>query len=513
MKIKNLLFICISFALVEKIYAEQSSNKLSDQQFVDGSAEAYSKKNNSDKIITPKIEIKDGKKYYTWPMWNASKNKKMQAAVQRTSHPDAQWWPHAGLGLFMHWGIVSEFPKSGEAWSGRWTQDREDRGVYFPQEEIWKAAETFNPTNYNADKWMSGASKAGFKYAVLTTKHHDGYALWDSDWALMGVRQSLDGFDLVKPFVDACRNNNLKVGFYYSGMDWFFDRDYMNFAIPSDVIMDYKGKRIKKLPKRPISRWETYKEFNERQVVELISKFQPDIWWGDGGHGASLEKIRSLNPGIVCNNRGQESGDHATPEGYHMVTPEFIRPVLENGWWWELCTIIQGGSWHYDANKGERINPTDAFLMELAKVRCLGGNMLANIGPRPDGTLQDEVWRLFKEMEQWMRTNQESIFDINGGGPWPEKCNVPITIKDNKWYFHARVQHATETNPIILQECISEPKRVSLLRINRDIPYSYENNSLKMIIPNNLKAQNVTDVIKVEFDNDSISEPFIFKHW
>ena len=78
--------------------------------------------------------------------------------------------------------------------------------------------------------------------------------------------------------------------------------------------MDYKGERIKKLPKRPISRWETYQEFNERQVVELISKFQPDIWWGDGGHGASLEKIRSLNPGIVCNNRGQESGDHATQE-------------------------------------------------------------------------------------------------------------------------------------------------------------------------------------------------------
>ena len=196
-----------------------------------------------------------------------------------------------------------------------------------------------------------------------------------------------------------------------------------------------------------------------------------------------------------------------------MVTPEFIRPVLENGWWWELCTIIQGGSWHYDVNKGERINPTDAFLMELAKVRCLGGNMLANIGPRPDGTLQDEVWRLFKEMEQWMTTNQESIFDINGGGPWPEKCNVPITIKDNKWYFHARVQHATETNPIILQECISEPKRVSLLRTNKDIPYSYENDILKMIIPNNLKAQNVTDVIKVEFNDDSLSEPFIFKHW
>jgi alpha-L-fucosidase len=104
-----------------------------------------------------------------------------------------------------------------------------------------------------------------------------------------------------------------------------------------------------------------------------------------------------------------DSGDHATPEGFQMAHPRFIRkPVLENGWWWELCTIIQGGSWHYDLAKGEKINKTDAVLRALAEVRCLGGNLLANIGPRPDGTFQDEVWRLFDEMAEWMSTNEAS---------------------------------------------------------------------------------------------------------
>jgi alpha-L-fucosidase len=315
----------------------------SEQQQVDGSAEAYAGA-AMDKAVVPDIEERDGRKYYTWPMWNESKNRKMQVLRERTTHPDAQWWPHAGLGLFMHWGIISEFGPSGEAWSGRWTQAREDKGVFHPQEQLWKAAETFNPVHYDPEKWMAGASRAGFKYAVLTTKHHDGYALWDSDWALMGVRQYLDGRDLIAPYVQACRNNGVKVGFYYSGMDWYFDRDYMNFAVGSDDLVNFRGEHVTSLPKRPPARWEAYQQYNEKQVEELITKYHPDIWWGDGGHGATIEKIRELRPGIVCSNRGAGSGDHATPEGYHMAEPRFIRPVVENGWWWELCTIIQGGS-------------------------------------------------------------------------------------------------------------------------------------------------------------------------
>ena len=309
---------------------------------------------------------------------------------------------------------------------------------------------------------MAGARRAGFRYTVITTKHHDGYALWDSDWALMGVRQYLDGQCLIKPFVEACRNNDVKVGFYYSGMDWYHERNYINFALGTKALMDFRGEWVVGLPKRTTAHWESYKQFNLNQVEELISKFQPDIWWGDGGHGASVEKIRQLRPGIVCNNRDAGSGDHASAEGYSMAHPRFIRkPVLENGWWWELCTIIQGGSWHYDARKGEKIFATDAILRSLAEARCMGGNLLANIGPRPDGTFPDEVWRFFDEMEAWMQTNEESVFGINGGGPWPEKCNVPITVKDRNWYFHARQNHATQSNPIVLKECPAEPIRVT----------------------------------------------------
>jgi alpha-L-fucosidase len=481
------------------------------QQDADGSAAAYTD-GATGQIYVPSVEIKNGKRYYTWPHWDKSKNRKMQVHRERTAHSGAQWWPHAGLGLFMHWGIVSEFEPSGEAWSGRWHKKRADR--FHPQAEIWEAAKTFNPRNYDPDKWMAGARRAGFRYSVLTTKHHDGYALWDSDTALIGVRQSMNGRCLVTPFVEACRKNDVKVGFYYSGMDWYFDRGHMNFALGDEKKMNYKGEIVDALPAPPADRPTAINEFNRRQVEELITRFKPDIWWGDGGHGASIEYIRDLHPPIVINNRDEESGDHASPEGFQMAHPRFIRkPVLENGWWWELCTIIQGGSWHYDKAKGEKINQTDAVLRALAEVRCLGGNLLVNIGPRPDGTFPDEVWRLFDEMAEWMSTNEASVFGINGGGPWPEKCNVPITVKDRTWYFHAKQNHATERDPVVLKDCPVKPLSVTLMRTGDSIDYTYSNATLSFAIPDSLKSVNVTDVVKVEFGEEFDPEPYLFKHW
>lgn len=503
---KNNLVFLFGLAVAFAAFA-----KPSDQQYVDGSADSYRNKKSGD--LVPEVRVENGKEYLYWPGWNQSKNRKLQVRRERTTHPGAQWWPHAGFGIFMHWGIVSEFGPSGEAWAGRWTPEREKRDEFHPQQEIWDAAETFNPTKYDPEKWMAGAKRAGFKYAVLTTKHHDGYALWDSDWALMGVRQYLDGRDLVASFVKACRNNGLKVGFYYSGMDWYFDRDYMNFSFDPNRKMNFKGKWVKTLPKRPAKRWAAYQEYNEHQVKELIERFDPDIWWGDGGHGASVEMIRKLRPGIVCNNRDPGSGDHATAEGFGMSDPKFIKPILENGWWWEVNSIIQGGSWHYDARYGEKIHPTDAVLMKLAEARCMGGNLLANIGPRPDGTYQDEVWRLFDELEEWMSTCSNSVFGINGGGPWPEKCNVPITCRDRTWYFHSKKDMATEKNPVVLKDCPAKPISMTLMRTGDAIPFTYKNKMLTFAIPKKLKAGKVTDVVKVQFEDDFDPGPFLFKHW
>lgn len=504
---KHLLAL-LHCSLISITFAQESA-----QQDVDGSATSYTNKHTGE-VIVPDIKVVDGKHYYNWPMWNESKNQKLQVRRERTQHSDAQWWPHAGLGIFMHWGIVSEFEPTGEAWAGRWTQAREDKGEFYPQQAIWDAAKTFNPTKYDPEKWMAGAKRAGFKYAVLTTKHHDGYALWDSDWALMGVRQYLGGKDLVAPFVEACRNNDLKVGFYYSGMDWYFIRDYMNFSFDPNQQMNFKGEWVDSLPKQPHSMWPAYQEYNAGQVKELISKFSPDIWWGDGGHGMTVEAIRDLRPGIVCNNRSSDSGDHATAEGFGMSDPEFIKkPIVENGWWWEVNSIIQGGSWHYDARSGENIHPSDSVLMKFAEARCMGGNLLANIGPRPDGTYQDQVWRLFDDMEEWMKTNEASVFGINGGGPWPEKCNVPITCRDRDWYFHATKNQATAGNPIILKDCAAKPESMTLLRTGDPISFTYQDGTLSFSIPSELKAVNVTDVVKVGFGKDFDPEPFLFKHW
>ncbi|MDF7824828.1 alpha-L-fucosidase [Pontiellaceae bacterium B12227] len=485
--------------------------KPSAQQHVDGSADSY--KNEKSGEVKPEVRVENGKEYLYWPGWNKSKNQKLQVRRERTDHPDAQWWPHAGLGIFMHWGIVSEFEPTGEAWAGRWTPDREKRGEFHPQQEIWDAAKTFNPTKYDPEKWMAGAKRAGFKYAVLTTKHHDGYALWDSDWALMGVRQYLDGWDLVDGFVKACRNNDLKVGFYYSGMDWYFIRDYMNFSFDPNKKMNFKGEWVKTLPKEPQGMWGCYCQYNEGQVKELIEKFDPDIWWGDGGHGMSVEAIRKLRPGIVCNNRDPGSGDHATAEGFGMSDPKYIKPLVKNGWWWEVNSIIQKGSWHYDARKGEELYPSDEVLRKLAEARCMGGNLLANIGPRPDGTYQDQVWRLFDDMEEWMKTNEESVFGINGGGPWPERCNVPITAKDRNWYFHCRDHEATEKDPVVLKDCAAKPKSMTLLNTGDKIQFTYKDGTLSFSIPSTLKAGNITDVVKVEFGDDFDPKPFLFTNW
>lgn len=476
----------------------------------DGSAASYTDSATGEAIV-PTIEVRDGKSYYTWPHWHQWKNFKMQVPDTRTDHPDAQWWPHAGLGLFMHWGIVSEFGPTGEAWAGRWSQAREDQGGFHPQSDIWAAAETFDPVDYDPEKWMAAAAKAGFTYSVLTTKHHDGYALWDSDWAQIGVRQHLGGRDLVEPFVEACRKHGLKVGFYYSGMDWFFERDTMNFSVQADAKVNYRGEKVGSLPRRPPGFQKAYDEYNAGQVRELIDKFDPDIWWGDGGHGMTADQIRELSPGIVLNNRG-EGGDHATAEGFAMAEPQYVKPVVENDWWWEVNSIINGGSWHYDQHAGERIYPSDAVLMHLAKARCMGGNLLANIAPRPDGRFQDEAYRLFDDMATWMKTNRDSVFDIDGGGPWPDRCNVPITCRDTTWYFHATAEQATEKDPVVLTDA-SRPVSVTLMRTGAAIDHAFENGTLSFVVPEDLKADEVTDVVVVDFGPEFDAMPYRFRHW
>ncbi len=170
--------------------------------------------------------------------------------LSHTKHPDAQWFPEAGLGLFIHWGICSvkamniSWPMiPGRALAKQRITDPAERERIIREadydlkgkppsitpNEYWQMAKDFNPQKYDPDKWLKAAKEAGFQYAVLTTKHHEGFALWPSAFGDFNTKNFMGGRDLVKDYVEACRRNGLKVGLYYSGPDWYFDREYKDF--------------------------------------------------------------------------------------------------------------------------------------------------------------------------------------------------------------------------------------------------------------------------------------------
>ena len=167
-----------------------------------------------------------------------------------TQNPEAQWYPEADLGLFIHWGIASvgainiSWPmRPGRALAREHLTDPAERARIIREsdynldghpnsitpDEYFAMAKDFNPQAYDPDKWIKAAAEAGFKYVVLTTRHHEGFALWPSAYGDFDTRNFMGGRDLIKPYVEACRRYGVKVGFYYSPPDWYFDRDYMNF--------------------------------------------------------------------------------------------------------------------------------------------------------------------------------------------------------------------------------------------------------------------------------------------
>ncbi|NNM87599.1 MAG: glycoside hydrolase, partial [Phycisphaerae bacterium] len=176
---------------------------------------------------------------------HAALGMKASPANTHTTHPEAQWFPRAGLGLFIHWGIASVHGGIDLSWgmiaNTPWDAAAQGKNKITP-EDYWALAPRFQPDRYNPDLWLKAAADAGFQYAVLTTQHHDGYTLWPSRYSSLGVQTHLAGRDLVRPYVEACRRHGLKVGLYYSPPDWLFDRDYKSFNYGTENPARFPGR-------------------------------------------------------------------------------------------------------------------------------------------------------------------------------------------------------------------------------------------------------------------------------
>jgi alpha-L-fucosidase len=355
--------------------------------------------------------------------------------------PGAAWWRKAGFGLFLHWGIhsVERLQPSWAAIRGypHGTADERWQGMGY-----FGLAERFDPPHWNPAEWTAQAKAAGFRYVVLTAKHHDGFALWPSRWGNFSTRQHGGGKDHVRTYVDAVRSAGLKVGLYFSPQDWH----YPGYPL-ADVNFDF-AQRHQHPPvadrAAEAARAEEFFIHTIAQLHELLTGYGGiDELWFDGmawpgvmfPTKAVYRWIRGLQPTVVVNDRW---GRVRTPDGMDVATcrfgdfttHEWSRLTERPEGWWEYCRGWYG-HWGYS---GPFAGAVKGELEQLGKIRGWDGNYLLNLGPQPDGRLPEGTAPAFAEMAAWMRSNGEAVHGVRGG---PEgAANVPVTTAGETWYLH-----------------------------------------------------------------------------
>jgi alpha-L-fucosidase len=320
-------------------------------------------------------------------------------SAQVKSKEDAermQWFHDAKLGIFIHWGIYS-VNGIDESWSFY--------NGYISYPDYLKQLNGFTAAKYNPAGWASLIRESGARYAVLTSKHHDGVALWDSKAGdLTVVKKTPAGKDLIAPFCSELRKNGVKVGLYYSLLDWS-NPDYPNFT------------KNEKRYENDSLRWKRFTDFNFSQIRELGKNFNPDLYWFDGDWEQSAAKwkapeirdmILKTNPKAIINSRLQGYGDYATPEQGLPLT----RPADR---YWELCMTIND-SWGYQQNDKNFKSPKQIITI-FAECLSNGGNLLLDIGPRADGTIPAEDVNILKTLGVWTKKHSEAIYGTEGGLP------------------------------------------------------------------------------------------------
>lgn len=331
-----------------------------------------------------------------------------QDGFLQASPQDIEWFRDARFGLFIHWGPVSQIGTE-ISWSrlGAGIEPPRKKRV-IPWEEYDNLYKTFNPTRFDARKWVRIAKSAGMKYLVFTTKHHDGFCMFDSKMTDYKITNSPFKRDIVAEIAKACHEEGMKLGFYYSPPDWHHP-DYMteNHA--------------------------RYLEYMRAQLRELMTNYgKVDILWFDGLSGTAktwdaeslFKMIRELQPGILINDRAGLPADFDTPE-QKIGSFQADRP-------WESCITI-GTQWAYKPN--DDVKSTKTCIQTL--VRCAGGdgNLLLNVGPSPRGEIDLVQVERLTEIGKWLKRYGKSIYGTSGGPFLPSDWGVS-THEGNTIYLH-----------------------------------------------------------------------------
>lgn len=351
------------------------------------------------------------------------------------------WFQEARFGMFIHWGIYA-IPARGE-----WIRCNERISV----EDYRQYFDEFDPVDYDPRAWAKAAKEAGMRYAVLTAKHHDGFCLFDSQHTDYKATKTKARRDLVREYVDAFRAEGLKVGFYYSTIDWHHP-DFPHFGDRQHPMRDNPAFRDVK------HNFDNYLDYMHAQVKELVTNYgQIDILWFDFSydhlHGEAwratelVNMVRSYQPDVIIDNRLEASGEgfgsliteHPNVYSGDFLSPEQIIPphgiVNYKGdpMAWEAC-VTMNNNWGFHGTD-KHFKPAPMLIRKLVECVSKGGNLLLNVGPDARGRIPEQSLTTLAEIGRWMRDNKDSIYGC--GIADIEKPDFGrVTKKGNKLYFH-----------------------------------------------------------------------------
>lgn len=425
-------------------------------------------------------------------------------------------WQDLKFGLFMHWGTYSQWGVV-ESWSicpedEGWTQRRGPFAAdYFSYKKAYENLQTtFNPTKFDPEKWVKAAKDAGMKYVVFTTKHHDGFCMFDTkqtDYKITSTKTPFSSnpkSNVTSEIFNAFRKENFMIGAYFSKPDWHSEYYWWPYFPPKDRNVNYD-------PAKHPERWQKFKDYTYNQIQELMTGYgKVDILWLDGGwvrpkntidttvewqktitydQNIDMPRIaamaRSKQPGLIVVDRT------VTGQFENYTTPEQQVPATPLDHPWESC-ITMGNSWSYVP--GDHYKTANQIISLLVRIVSRGGNLLMNIGPGPDGDWDPVAYDRLKQIGNWIKINGEGIYNSTSVAPYSEG-NIYYTKSKDAHIIYAFA--LSDKDKVILPQSvvfhltdIKGIKKVGLLGINKKLKWHAEGNMLTVRIPVELQNKN-----------------------
>jgi len=389
------------------------------------------------------------------------------------------WFTEARFGLFIHWGIYA-LQRNGE-----WVMNADS--ISLP--DYRELAERFRAERLDVDAWVRAAKAAGMKYVVLTTKHHDGFCLWDTQTTDFNAAKIGPCRDVVREFVDACRRHGLRVGLYWSWVDWNYPAWAERFA--------WTDLNLWRQPFDDPAAHDRLVCYLHAQVRELMTVYGTiDVFWFDGGFLTPeqyrsrelVDEMRRLQPGILINDRAGFPGDFGNPEG--------IMPTDGSPRAWELChTSTAFTSWTVPFDDPALFAMPAELLGLLSDAVGLGGNFLLNCGPQADGVFPEPTLAQLRVIGEWMQANGAAIYGAQAGPTGRQEWGVS-TRKDTEQGTTVYLHLFRPAARLAVRGFATAVRTACVLENGASVPFTQEGNLLTLDLP---PAQLLPQVVALEF--------------